>query len=283
VIRYWIPFMAPALGTIARKAKKAGVKVIAICDNVIPHENKPGYAAATKYFLKACDGFITMSKAVMEDLGKFIQTDKKEFLLHPLYTSFGDVISKNDARKKLGIGEGEKIILFFGLIRAYKGLDILLEAMNDERIKRHNIKLLVAGEFYDDKKYYDDIIKKNQLEDNIILHGNFIATEDVKYYFCASDLLTLTYRSATQSGVTQVAFHFEKPTLLTNVGGLAEIIADGKCGYIVNPDKKEIASAIVKFYEENKEAAFSKGMAEEKKKYEWSIFVDRLIDLYKRL
>jgi D-inositol-3-phosphate glycosyltransferase len=283
IFRYWIPFMGPALGTIARKAKKSGAKVIAICDNVIPHEKRAGDTAFTRYFLKACDGFVTMSKAVMADLEKFVRTDKKEFLLHPLYTSFGEKIDKRVARTKLGLNQDDKIILFFGLIRKYKGLDLLLEAMGDGRIKRAGIKLLVGGEFYEDRSYYDEIIKRNELEHFVILHGKFIPTEDVRFYFSAADLLTLTYRDATQSGVTQVAFQFEKPTLVTNVGGLSEIIPDEKCGYVVNVDKKDIADHILEFYEKNKEEEFSKGMAEEKKKYEWSIFAEKIVALYQRL
>ena len=283
IIRYWIPFMGPALGTISRIAKKAGIKVIAICDNVIPHEKRKGDKIFTKYFLKSCDGFVTMSKAVLEDLGKFIQTDKKEFLLHPLYTSFGEKIDKATAKEKLGIGSNQKILLFFGLIRKYKGLDILLEAMADQRIKDLKIKLLVAGEFYDEKAYYEDLIQIHKLADSIIIHGKFIATEDVKYYFSAADIVTLTYRNATQSGVTQVAFQFEKPVLVTNVGGLSEIITNGKCGYVVEPDKKEIADAIVDFYENNKEEILTAGMKEEKKKYEWGIFINKILKLYTKL
>ena len=284
IFRYWLPFFGPCLGTIGRLVRKGtNIKVLALTDNIIPHEKRAGDRPFTKYFIKACHGFITMSKAVFNDISVFTPTDKKVYSPHPMYETYGAGVTKEEARRKLNLNPNDKIILFFGLIRKYKGLDILLEAMGDERIKKQNIKLLIGGEFYEDRNLYDDIIKKNGLEQNIILNGNFIATEDVKYYFCASDLLTLTYRTATQSGVTQVAFHFEKPTLLTNVGGLAEIIADGKCGYVVNPDKKEIANAILKFYAENREAEFSKGMAEEKKKYEWKIFTDKLIALYTRL
>ncbi len=279
VIRYWIPFMGPALGTIARLIRKKGIKVIAITDNVIPHEKRIGDTAFTKYFINKCDGFVTMSKAVLKDLETFTQSNNKKFLLHPLYESFGEKIEKSIAREKLKIANGDKIILFFGLIRKYKGLDILLEAMSDERVRALNIKLLIAGEFYEDRKYYDDIIEKHQLQNNIILHAGFVATEDVKYYFSAADLLTLTYRNATQSGVTQVAFHFEKPVLVTDVGGLAEIIPQGKCGYVVQPNTKEIADSLCDFYENQRETQLSEGMREEKKKYDWKIFVDGVIGL----
>ncbi|MFN6037334.1 MAG: glycosyltransferase, partial [Bacteroidota bacterium] len=156
VVRYWIPFMGPALGTILRLSKKGNTKVIAICDNVIPHEKRPGDHVFTRYFLKACNGFVTMSKAVLKDLDQFISTEHKKFLLHPLYTSFGEKITIEDARKKLNIGMDEKVILFFGLIRKYKGLDLLLEAMGNEEIKKQKIKLLVAGEFYEDQSYYNE-------------------------------------------------------------------------------------------------------------------------------
>ncbi|MBS1636053.1 MAG: glycosyltransferase [Bacteroidetes bacterium] len=283
IFRYWIPFMGPALGTIARRARKAGIKVMAITDNVIPHEKRPGDVAFTKYFIKSCDGFITMSQAVLTELGQFTDTSHKRFLLHPLYTSFGEKLTKAAAREKLGIAANEKIILFFGLIRKYKGLDVLLEAMADERIRKLGIKLLIAGEFYEDRSYYDDIIKRHKLEEQIILHAGFVANEDVKYYFSATDLVTLTYRSATQSGVTQVAFHFEKPVLVTNVGGLGEIIPHGQCGYVVEFDKAEVANAIVDFYENNREELYTQGMIHEKQKYDWSIFVENVLDLYSKL
>ena len=283
VVRYWLPFMGPALGTILRMARKRGVKVIAICDNVIPHEKRPGDTQFTRYFLKSCHGFVTMSKSVLQDLEKFISTDKKRFLLHPLYTSFGDKLSKEAAREHLSLNSNDRIILFFGLIRKYKGLDLLLEAMGDERIKKEKIKLLVAGEFYEDRSYYDEIIRKHQLEEQVIFHARFIPNEEVRYYFSAADLLTLTYRNATQSGVTQVAFHFEKPVIVTNVGGLSEIIPDDKCGFVVQPDPKEIASRILDFYTLKKESDFSAAMAEEKKKYEWSVFVAGLMELYEKL
>ena len=283
IVRYWLPFMGPALGTILRMARKRGVKVIAICDNVIPHEKRPGDTQFTRYFLKSCHGFVTMSKSVLQDLEQFISTDKKRFLLHPLYTSFGDKLSKEAAREHLSLNSNDRIILFFGLIRKYKGLDLLLEAMGDERIKKEKIKLLVAGEFYEDRSYYDEIIRKHQLEEQVIFHARFIPNEEVRYYFSAADLLTLTYRNATQSGVTQVAFHFEKPVIVTNVGGLSEIIPDDKCGFVVQPDPKEIASRILDFYTLKKESDFSAAMAEEKKKYEWSVFVAGLMELYEKL
>ena len=282
VFRFWIPFMGPALGSIARMVRKSGVKVLAITDNVIPHETRPGDVAFAKYFIKACDGFITMSKAVMKDLEKFTSTANKKYLLHPLYTSFGEKINKQEARSKLGLPTDKQLVLFFGLIRKYKGLDLLLDAMKELK-SNPNINLVVAGEFYDDKQLYLDLIKQYDIENQVIIHGKFIANEDVKLYFSATDLVTLPYKTATQSGVTQVSFHFEVPTLVTNVGGLGEIIPDKIAGYVVEPNGKDIADGIRDYFENNRMPAFTEGMKKEKQKYDWKIFVDEVIDLYKKI
>jgi glycosyltransferase involved in cell wall biosynthesis len=282
VFRFWIPFMGPALGSIARMVRKSGVKVLAITDNVIPHEKRVGDSTFAKYFINACDGFVTMSKAVMGDLEKFTSTTYKKYLLHPLYTSFGEKLNKLDARIALGLPEDKQVVLFFGLIRNYKGLDMLLDAMNELK-SNPNIVLVIAGEFYEDKQPYLDLIKKYGIENQVILHANFIANEDVKLYFSAADLVALPYRSATQSGVTQVSFHFEVPTLVTNVGGLGEIIPDKIAGYVVEPNGKAIAEAIIDYFENNRMPSFTEGMKKEKQKYDWKIFVDEVIDLYKKL
>jgi D-inositol-3-phosphate glycosyltransferase len=283
VVRFWIPFMGPALGTICRMINRKQTKVIAVTDNVIPHEKRPGDSAFAKYFINACHGFVTMSKAVMNDLDKFSTSTHKKFLLHPLYTSFGDKLNKVDARNKLKLPTGDKTVLFFGLIRQYKGLDLLLEAMADSRIKTMNVKLLVAGEFYEDKTAYTDLIEKHKLKDHVVLYDAFIPNEEVKTYFSAADLLALPYKHATQSGVTQVAFHFEKPTIVTNVGGLAEIIPDKVCGYVVEPNATAIADAMVDYFEHNREINMSTAMHEEKKKYDWSIFSNHIINLYQAI
>lgn len=282
VFRFWIPFMGPALGSIARMVRKSGVKVLAITDNVIPHETRPGDVAFAKYFINACNGFVTMSKAVMKDLEKFTNTIHKKYLLHPLYTSFGEKLNKIDARKALELPTDKQLVLFFGLIRNYKGLDMLLDAMNELK-SNPNINLVIAGEFYEDKQPYLDLIEKYQIQNQVILHGKFIANEDVKLYFSAADLVALPYRSATQSGVTQVSFHFEVPTLVTNVGGLGEIIPDKVAGYVVAPNGKEIAEGIKDYFDNNRMPSFTEGMKKEKQKYDWKIFVDEVIDLYKKL
>lgn len=282
VFRFWIPFMGPALGSIARMVRKNGIKVLAITDNVIPHEKRVGDSAFSKYFIKGCDGFITMSKAVMKDLEKFTDSNHKKYLLHPLYTSFGEKINKSDARKALGLPVDKKLVLFFGLIRKYKGLDILLDAMNELKTQP-DINLVIAGEFYEDKQPYLDLIEKYGINGQVILHGKFIANEDVKLYFSAADIVALPYRSATQSGVTQVSFHFEVPTLVTNVGGLSEIIPDKVAGYVVDSNGKAIAEGISDYFTNNRIKSFTQGMINEKKKYDWKIFVDEVYSLFQSI
>ena len=274
--------MGPALGTIARLVKKQNIKVLAITDNVIPHEKRVGDKQLASYFIKGCDGFVTMSKSVMSDLEKFTNTTNKKYLLHPLYTAFGEKIPRQEARLKLNLKQEDHVILFFGLIRKYKGLDLLIEAFSLLKTNPNN-KLLIAGEFYEDKQPYLDLISKYHIEEQVILLDQFIANEDVKLYFSAANIVALPYRSATQSGVTQVSFHFEVPTLVTNVGGLGEIIPHNVAGYVVEPNPKAIANSIDDYFENKKEQQFTEGMKHEKQKYEWSIFVNEVVDLYNGL
>ena len=269
IVRYWLPFMGPALGTILGQVKKnKHTKVVCIADNVIPHEKRIGDTSFTKYFLKAPDAFVTMSEKVFSDLRKF--TNKPAQLVqHPLYDNFGEAISKTEARNFLGLNQNEKIILFFGFIRQYKGLDLLLKAMTHEKIKEQNIKLLIAGEFYEDDKPYLQLIQDNGLEERLILKTNFIPDSEVKYYLCCSDCVTQPYRNATQSGVTPLAYHFEKPMIVTNVGGLPSLVPNEKVGLVCEPEPASIAEAILKFYQ-LREQFFIPNLRIEKQKYSWS-------------
>ncbi len=283
IFRYWLPFFGPSLGTIGRLVKKGtNIKVLALTDNIIPHEKRAGDKPFTKYFVNSCDGFITMSKAVYNDISQFTPTDKKVFSPHPMYETYGEAVSKTEARKKLNLGENDKVILFFGLIRKYKGLDILLEAMADSELKKQNIKLLVAGEFYEDKQPYLDLVKQHGLEQNVIFHSQFIPNEDVRYYFCASDLVAQTYRNATNSGVTMVGYYYEKPMLVTDVGGLSELVPHKKIGYTVPIDTKIISDSIIDYFKNNREAEFISNLKQEKIKYLWPTFINRVLELYNR-
>ncbi|MBA2611584.1 MAG: glycosyltransferase [Bacteroidetes bacterium] len=281
LFRYWLPFFGPALGTIGRRVRSK-TKVLALTDNIIPHEKRFGDRPFTNYFVKSCDGFIAMSKTVLNDISKFSDTKNKAYSPHPMYETYGGMVSMEEARKKLNLNNSDKIILFFGLIRHYKGLDLLMEAMDDPEIKKQNIKLLIAGEFYEDKQPYLDLIKKHNLQEQIILHDKFIANEEVRYYFCASNLIAQTYRNATNSGVTMVGYFYEKPMLVTNVGGLAEIVPNEKCGYVVDTSVPKISEKIIDYFTKNKENEFTQNVKLEKKKYEWTEFISVLISLFEK-
>jgi len=283
VLRFWLPFMAPALGTIAKKLRKKGVKVIAITDNVIPHESKPGDKLLTKYFLKQCHAFVAMSNSVMEDIETFVKTPKTKFIPHPIYDIFGTAVSKKEARIQLNIDKDDKVVLFFGFVRKYKGLDLLLEAFGKEELRAQNIKLIVAGEFYENEEPYTARIRELGIEDSIIFKKNFIPSEEVKYYFCASDIIAQPYKTATQSGVTQIGYHFDKPMLVTNVGGLSEIIPHNKVGYVCNVDSDSIAKSLSDFFENNRITEFTANVIEEKKKFSWDNMVKGITDLVKSL
>lgn len=279
IVRFWLPFMGPALGTIIRRVKKnKHTKVICLADNIIPHEKRTGDKPFTRYFLKACDAFIVMSEKVMKDLRLFQKTKPALLVPHPLYDNFGEIISKKAARHHLGLPENEKIILFFGFIRKYKGLDILFEAMADERVKKTGVKLLVAGEYYEDEKQYIEQIEKLGISRQLILKTDFISDSEVKYYLCAADAVIQPYRNATQSGVTPLAYHFEKPMIVTNVGGLPDLVPDEKPGLVVKPDPAAIAEGILKFYQLG-EDYFIPHLRIEKQKYNWRNFVNAILQM----
>lgn len=284
IIRYWLPFMAASLGTIARIVKRnKHTKVITIADNILPHEKRPGDWQLTHYLVKASDGFIVMSKSVKDDLRLFTKTKPAIFTPHPIYDNYGVIVSRLEALRYLQLSDSERYILFFGFIRKYKGLDLLLEAMADERLKKLNIKLIVAGEYYDKPEFYENLIAQYNLSDRIILRTDFIPNDAVKYYFGAADLIVQPYRSATQSGISQMAYHFEKPMVVTNVGGLPEIVEHGKAGYVVEVNVTAIADVIVDFFENQQFATMQQGVREEKKRFDWSVMVNRIEQLFQQL
>lgn len=281
IIKFWIPFMAPCLGNIARIIRKNGhSKVITVIDNIIPHEKRPGDKMLAGYWVNSVDGFVTMSRSVLTELDIFDSTKPRKYSPHPLYDNFGEVIEKVKARQMLGLNPGDRIILFFGFIRDYKGLDLLLEAMAYPAIKELDVKLLVAGEFYTDSKPYYDLVRKYNLKENVIMTGDFVPDIDVAKHFSACDLVVQPYKHATQSGVTQIAYHFEKPMITTNVGGLAEIVPDGKVGYVVEPSADRIAFSVERFFREEKVDEFAANISFEKSKYSWDVFIASLNEIY---
>ncbi|MBO9618814.1 MAG: glycosyltransferase [Niabella sp.] len=299
VVRYWLPFMGPALGTILRRIRKnKKTKIVCIADNILPHEKRPGDKPFTRYFAKACDAFITMSEKVLSDLRTF--TSKPAVLVHhPVYDTFGTAVSKEAARAHLSLPSDEKIILFFGFIRKYKGLDLLLKAFasleretsdvrrqtsDDEgqkseiRNQKLEIKLLIAGEFYEDAAAYQELIDQLNIRDQVILKTDFIPDSEVRYYLCAADLLVQPYKNATQSGVTPLAYYFEKPMVVTNVGGLPSLVPHGKSGLVAEPEPAAIAAAIKEFFRLGADH-FIPHLRTEKQKYSWDRLVTAITDL----
>lgn len=279
IVRYWLPFMGPALGTILRIARKSRrTKVIAITDNVIPHEKRPGDNTFTKYFLGACDGFITMSDKVRNDLETFSTQKPVKQVLHPLYDNFGEAISKHEARKRLNIPVEGRIVLFFGFIRKYKGLDLLLQAMKLVSEQDSSLKLLVAGEFYENEKPYRDLIDRLGIADQLILRTNFIPDAEVKNYLCSADVVVQPYRNATQSGVTPLAYHFEKPMIVTNVGSLPALVPHMRVGLVTEPDPASLANAILQYFELG-ENSFIPHLRTEKEKYSWNRMTTAIVKM----
>jgi glycosyltransferase involved in cell wall biosynthesis len=273
--------MGPCLGTILRIIKKnKPTKIICIADNIVPHEKRFGDKPFTRYFIKPVDAFITMSEKVLSDLRTF--TSKKALLVpHPLYDNFGEKISKEEARRQLAISNEQKIILFFGFIRKYKGLDILLDAIKiikDAALPIANCQLLIAGEFYEDRKAYDEQIDALGIKDNLILHTDFIPDNQVKNYMCAADVVIQPYRNATQSGVTPLAYHFEVPMIVTNVGGLPAMVPDNKVGLVAEPTPASLAEKIQEYFDKG-ENYFLPHLLEEKKKFSWTKMLESILEV----
>ena len=283
IIRYWMPFLAPCLGTIAGFIKKnSHTIIICLADNIVPHEHRIGDRILTNYFIQRIDGLIAMSQSVLEEAKTFSKNIKTGYCPHPIFDNYGERLSFEVAKQKLKLDIHTKYLLFFGFIRDYKGLDLLIKAFADERMRKFPVKLLVAGEYYSSPEPYLKLIKDHNLENWIELRTDFIPDDQVNLYFSAADMVVQPYKNATQSGVTQIGYHFNKPMLVTNVGGLAEIIPDGKIGYVVEPDIISIADALVDFYEHDRMAKFETNILEEKKKFSWANLVQAFIDVYKQ-
>ncbi|MDR2894109.1 MAG: glycosyltransferase [Alistipes sp.] len=284
VLKYWTSFMAPCFGTIARVAKWGGrrTKFLVQLDNVVPHERRWFDTLLTRYFVRSMDGFIYMSETVGCELAEFDGAKPRLYSPHPIFDHFGERLPRGEAAARLGLDPGAEYLLFFGLVREYKGLDMLLEAWTDMRQRGTTAgrKLLVAGEFYDDVEKYRAQISRLGLNSDVIIHDRFVPDSEIAPYFSLADLLVLPYRSASQSGVTQIALHFEVPMVVTNVGGLPEIVRDGVTGHVCNPTPESIADAIERFYAANGADTLRPNFAEEKKRFSWTAAADALERLY---
>ncbi len=271
---YWLPFMSPALGTILKGIRKrSNCKILSLVHNMIPHEPRIGDKRLSQYFVNQVDAFVTLSKSVKEDVQQFAQNQPIAYISHPIYDNYGKLESKHISRTHLSLPPDGKYILFFGFIRKYKGLDLLIKAMANPIIKDQNIKLIIAGEYYGDQPFYENLMREMGVEAAIIKRTEFIPNEEVRYYFSAADLVVQPYRTATQSGISQLCYHFEKPMVVTDVGGLSEIVPNGKAGYVVKVEETAIAQAILTFYKENKEHEFKENIQALKKQFGWDKMV----------
>lgn len=284
IARFWIPFMGPCLGAILRLAKRNGrTKVIAITDNVIPHEKRLGDRLLTRWFIDAVDAFVVMSRSVGDDIRQFSPDKPVRYIPHPAFDNYGPPCSREEALRRLGLSGERPYLLFFGFIREYKGLDLLLLAMADERIRALGLRLLVAGEFYGSDEPYRRIIEEENIGDRVILRNDYIPNEEVRYYFGAANLVVQPYRSATQSGISQLAYHFGTPMVVTRAGGLPEIVEHGREGYVVDIEVQAIADAIVDYFSNRREAAMREGVRRGKERFSWGNMVKGIEALYQDL
>ena len=282
LMKYWTPFMAPCFGTIARIARGNGhTKVLCQIDNVEPHEHHLTDKPFNRYYLHSVDGFVYMSEQVHSELRAYSDAPAL-FSPHPLFENFGERVERSEACVRLGLDPANRYVLFFGLIRDYKGLDLLLDAWAQLRRagRTEGRRLIVAGEFYTAREPYLNRIADNGLQDEVLLHDRFIPDDDVKYYFSAADFVVQPYKTATQSGVTQIAYQFCVPMVVTKVGGLAEIVPDGRVGDVCEPTPEGVAGAIERMYEGDTLQRFRENCVEERRRFSWEEMCSRITELY---
>ncbi len=281
LMKYWTPFMAPCFGSIARLARRnKHTKVICQIDNVEPHEHHITDKMFNRYYLRSVDGFVYMSEQVHGELKAYTSAPAR-FSPHPMFEHFGERVERTEACRKLGIDPAQRYAMFFGLIRDYKGLDTLLEAWS--KFRREGYKLLVVGEFYASRDKYIELIEHLELKDDVVLHDFFVPDEDVRYYFSAADCVVLPYKTATQSGVTQICYNFSTPVIVTRVGGLAEIVPDGRVGFVAEPSVEGVREAIERIFEGDTIEQFGRNMLEERKRFSWATMCDTIESLYDEL
>ena len=282
---YWMAFFAPCYSIIERIAKSNGkTRCVALVHNMIPHEPSLLDKLFAPLYVRATDGFVALSDSVVQDINRLDPSHKpKTSYPHPIYDHYGEQMSKEEACLALHLQPEKQYMLFFGLVRAYKGLDLLLDAFGFVKDQLPNLQLIIAGEFYEDEDKYRTQIASNQLTNRVIIKNEFIADADLRKYFGAADLIVQPYKSATQSGVTQVAFHFEKPMLVTNVGGLGEIIHDHQMGYAVDPNAQAIAEALTDYYTQNRQADYTAYLIQQKENYSWAKLAESFVTIYNNI
>lgn len=284
IVHHWMPFMAMSMGAVVRRlGRNRKFPVIAVCHNVIPHEKKAGWKILSRYLLKRCDGFLVLSRSVLDDLEMFTDSRNKVFVPHPVYDIFGEATHREEACRYLGLDPTGQYLLFFGLVRKYKGLDLLLKAFAGMKDQMTKLKLIIAGEFYGGREEYMELISDLDLSERILLRDQFIPAGEVRYYFSAADLVVQPYRSATQSGISQIAYHFGVPMVVTDVGGLSEIVPDQKVGYVVPVDENAIAGAILEFFRDGRSVEFRKNIGTERKRFSWDALTTEILKMSESL
>jgi glycosyltransferase involved in cell wall biosynthesis len=281
IMKFWMPFFAPALGTVAARLRKRGVRVITILDNLIPHERRPGDMRLLRYFLKRNDGFIVMSKTVQTDLLHLKPEAKFILKPHPLYDHFGSSLARPLARARLNLPTDKKIALFFGFIREYKGLDNLIKAtahLSGEYC------VVVAGEMYGDFGKYQALIDKTETAGKLKLFVRYIEDSEVPLFFSAADVCVLPYKTATQSGIVQIAFNFNLPVIVTDVGGLSEMVEEGETGLIIrSPAPEDLAEKIDFYFAQGLRDKMSNNIAQRRQSYAWPGFAEAVLELCEQL
>ncbi len=277
IFKYWMPFFGPAFGYLARRFKKESkTRIVVVCDNIIPHESRWFDLPATKYFFNAVDRFIVMSKSVESDLLSLYPDAEYQRTHHPLYNIFGSPVDMDTARRHLSL-KSDKIILFFGFVRGYKGLDVLIKSAARLEKELNDFQIVAAGDCYEDKAKYTDLVTECGVDDIVDLRLEFIPDQDVAHYFSAADVVVLPYKTATQSGIVPIAYHFNRPVIVTRVGGLPEIVKDGETGFLSGGEPDEIADSISKFYKKLSGIDFEANIESHKKRYSWREFAKVVI------
>lgn len=278
---FWLPFMGPSLGTASLLAHRNGkTRNIALVHNMIPHEHRPGDRLLSAYFVRQMDGFVSLSQSVLDDVRRFTATKPVAWYPHPVYDQYGPRIEKQSACHQLGLDPTYRYVLFFGFIRQYKGLDLLLEAFRQSPLMDiPDVRLLIAGEFYEEESSYQSLLQSPDLQGRVVAHTHYISDESVAAYFSVADLVAQPYRSATQSGVAQIAYHFEVPMVVTNVGGLPEIVTHRKAGWVVEPTAADISVGIASAMDPDTLATLQSGVIEEKQRFSWEGLVDTFLSV----
>lgn len=282
ILQWWHPYFAPCFWSICKLLRRE--KILFVCHNVFPHERFPLDRLLTKWTLGCGRYFITQSKMDARDLLSVKHDAVYRVTPHPTYGMFcKQGMSMQKAREQLQIDQGQRALLFFGFVRKYKGLQYLLEAMKLLKERDFKVQLWVVGDFGEDKDEYVEQIRRFEIGDQVQMVEGYVPDDEVEKYFAASDLVVLPYLSATQSGIVQIAFGFEKPVLVTEVGGLPDVVTNGKTGYVVEPRSAEmIAEAIMDYYINNRREAFVSQIEKEKDRFSWKTFVDTMMEMVRR-